>query len=300
MQSIEYKKSSQNLGGFMLKMRFLLLITSIFYSISAYSQFYDGNTQTLTPIESLLRRVQPGTVLVVGEQHAQAAHRDQHMEILQGLRALGLKVSVGMEFVNYTDQNALNNYRSGQLPEADFLRAINWGGFSYDFYRQQILFPHVGSGEHTVGLNIPRQITSKISRQGLEGLTDEEQALLPPNFQQGRDSYFNRFMLVAGAHCKSPKNCFLAQSAWDDTMAWQAGEFVRSHPDHVLVIIVGEFHVQYGGGLPDRLRARYPGLKIMTVSQIWAEGMLDEEVLEQMEPSLIEGARADFIWFSGR
>lgn len=284
----------------MLKKAILLLITSLFYSISAYTQFYDGVTQSLTSTESLFSRVRPGTVLVVGEQHAQAFHRDQHMEILRGLRARGLKVSVGMEFINYTDQHVLNRYKSGEMSESDFLKAVNWGGFSYDFYRQQVLYPQISSGEHTVALNIPRPITTKISRQGLESLTVDEQQLLPPNFQAGRDSYFNRFMLVAGAHCKSPKNCFLAQSAWDDTMAWQAGEFLRSHPDHVLVIIVGEFHVQYGGGLPDRIRARYPTADILTVSQIWAEGMLDEEIIEQMEPSIVEGPRADFVWFSGR
>lgn len=284
----------------MLKMSFLLLLTSIFYSFSAHSQFYDGNTQSPAQIDSLFESVRPGTVLVLGELHAQAAHRDQHIQILEGLRARGLKVSVGMEFVNYTDQVALNSYRAGQLSEPDFLKAINWGGFGFEFYRPQILFPRNVVGEMTIGLNIPRAITSKISRQGLESLSSEEMALLPPQFEPGRDSYFNRFMLVAGAHCKNPKNCFLAQSAWDDTMAWQAGSFMQSHPDHVLVIVVGEFHVQYGGGLPDRIRARYPHLNITTVSQIWAEGMLDEEIMEQMEPSVLEGPRADFIWFSGR
>ena len=75
-------------------------------------------------------------------------------------------------------------------------------------------------------------------------------------------------------------------------------QFSQQHPEQVLVIVVGEFHVQYGGGLPYRITSRWPQAKIVTLSQIWADGYTDDDVKEALKPSDVEGPRADFIWVS--
>jgi uncharacterized iron-regulated protein len=81
-------------------------------------------------------------------------------------------------------------------------------------------------------------------------------------------------------------------------MAWQAVKFISEHPDQVLVVVVGEFHVQYGGGIKYRIQQRLPGAEVVTLSQIWAEDMSDDEIMQEMQPSETEGPRADFIWVS--
>jgi uncharacterized iron-regulated protein len=280
----------------MLKMPILLLILSLLVSKAVFGQLYDGKTLSIAHINDLASKVQPGTILLLGEHHGLAAHRDQHLQVLSALRAAGLKVSVGMEFVNYTDQSFLNDYRNGVLIEPDFLKAIKWGGFSFDFYRDQINFPLIANGESSLGLNLPRTVTSKISRNGLGSLAAEDWALMPPQFQLGRDSYRQRFMDAAGAHCKVPENCFAAQCAWDDTMAWQSAKFISENPDQVLVVVVGEFHVQYGGGIKHRVLQRLADARVITLSQIWAEDMSDDEIRSALQPSEVEGPRADFIW----
>lgn len=283
----------------MLKMPVLLLILSLLAGQMAFSQLYDGRTLSISHINDLEAKVRQGTILLLGENHGLAAHRDQHMEVLRALRTAGLKVSVGLEFVNYTDQNFLNDYRLGLISESQFLNSIKWGqGFSFDFYREQLNFPSLSGGEFSLGLNIPRKVTSKISKAGIGSLLPEDWALMPPGFALGRDSYRQRFMDAAGAHCKVPENCFAAQCAWDDTMAWQAVNFISEHPDQVLVVVVGEFHVQFGGGIKHRVLQRLPGVNVVTLSQIWAEDMSDDEVRAAMQPSELEGPRADFIWVS--
>lgn len=274
----------------------LLLLISLFCANSAYSQLFDGKTQTQTSLSHLVNQVKPGTILLLGENHGLASHRDQHLEILNALKVQGLKVSVGLEFLNYTDQEAINSYRAGQLTESDFLAQVKWGGIPFEFYRPQLNFP--SQNDFSLGLNLPRTISGKISKQGLASLTDDDLKLMPPSFALGRDSYKTRFLIAAGAHCKVPDNCFAAQSAWDDTMAWQATEFIKANPEQVLVIIVGEFHVQFGGGTPYRISQRLPGAHIVTLSQIWAEDMTDAEIQSELQPSEDEGPRADFIWVS--
>ena len=63
------------------------------------------------------------------------------------------------------------------------------------------------------------------------------------------------------------------------------------------MIVVGDFHAQYGGGLPDRLRAR--GVQSVTVlSQIEAAGLTESELHDEAGPSTSYGPRADGVWIS--
>ncbi len=277
---------------------FLLAALLMCTSCSTWAQFYDGRTLQEATLNQMTSQIQAGEIVILGESHGLEAHRNQHLEVLQQLRARGVKVSVGLEFINYTDQLSVDLYRTGQINDEQFLSAIKWTGFGFEFYKPQLIFPDVHNGEFSIGLNLSRTITSKISKGGLAGLDESDLALLPPNFEVGRDTYKERFMAAAGAHCKVPENCFAAQSAWDDTMAWTAVQFMKAHPEQVLVIVVGEFHAQYGGGLKDRILKRWPEARVKILSQIWAEGLSAVEIQQELQPSATEGPRADFIWVS--
>ncbi len=269
------------------------------FSTLAKAQIYDGTTQNQSDLQSLVDRVKPGSVIVVGEMHGLKSVHDQHVELLNALKNKGLKVSVGMEFFNFTDQMFINQYRSGEIDEAAFLKIINWGGYDFNFYKDEILF-----GDFGLGINLTRDVTKIISKQGVDALTSDQKKLLPPDFTIGRDSYRQRFFQAMGhpVPVASLENYFVAQSAWDDTMAWQTVEFQKQHPDQVFVIIVGEFHVQYGGGLPYRLKARLNAenlpIDILTVSQVYTDGMTDQDIQDSIKPSADEGIRSDFIWLS--
>ncbi len=288
--------------------RILPFFLSIAVSLTGATELLDGRTLAPVSAGAVVQNVRPGSVLILGENHGIGSHRDQHMILLNLLREKGLKVSVGMEFINYPDQIFLDQYTSLQLNDEQFLKLVNWSGFPFEFYKQQILFPSTAAGEKTLALNIPRTITSKIAKTGLESLTVTERNLLPLDFQVGRESYKTRFAnLIHVPVGPILDRYFTAQSAWDDTMAFQGIQFLNSYPDHVLVIIVGEFHAQYGGGLADRIRSRRSDISITTLSQLWAVknledgtqvGLTDDEIKEQIQPSTAEGSRGDFIWIS--
>ena len=293
-------------GGIMIylpSVRSFIFILSLFFGFAAWStpQFLDGKTLESVDLNQSLQKIQPGTILVIGEMHNVPAISQQHIDILQSLRQQGLKVSVGMEFFNYTDQMFVDQYRQGELTDEAFKNIINWGGFDFDLYKRQLLFPRNELGEVGLGINLSRSITSAISKGGLDSLSEEQKKLLPPQFALGRESYRQRFFSTMGVTHPTPKleNYFVAQSAWDDTMAWQTVNFLKDHSDHVFVIIVGEFHVQYGGGLPDRIQARMKeagmSRSLVTVSQILTEGLTPEDIQKEIAPSETEGARADYI-----
>jgi uncharacterized iron-regulated protein len=278
----------------------ILSFIVFFFGITSsanYQELILGDSQKPILLTEALAKVTPGTIVLLGEQHAHSPHQLQQVEIISELKKMGHRVHVGMEFFAYPFQGVVDRWRSGAMTEADFLTEIGWGkGFSFDFYRQQVLLPVVGV-EMVLALNAPRILTSKVAKNGIGSLNDEEQALLPPNFAVGNQGYLERFQEAAGAHCPNLQNCFTAQSIWDDTMAWRAVSFLRENKDDILVIIVGEFHVQYGGGLKDRIQAR-GWENVVTFSLLNMEGLSPEEIQSATEVSPKYGKRADYLWLS--
>jgi len=240
-------------------------------------------------------------IVIVSEQHGHAVHHERQVELIERLSS-DRKVSVGFEFFDLTQQASVDAFVEGALPELEFLARVGWGK-SPDFalYRRQALHARSrwADGARTVALNLPRAVSGKISRDGIESLSAEERALIPADFVRGGDLYRERFAEAMGEHVSPEKltRYFEAQSAWDEVMATSALEFARNHPDQVLVILVGDFHAAYGGGLPARLVARgLPRERLHVVSQVDSTGLSAEERRALIEPHARYGARADSVW----
>lgn len=260
----------------------------------------DGVTLKTETLENIVSRVKPGGVLVLAEEHGNAVHYSRQKEALRALHGTGAcRVSVGLEFIDWTHASATDEFLAGRLPEADFLTAVGWGGNPFSDYRDQALFPRL-SGGSLLGVNAPRALSGAIAKKGVAGLSADETALLPPAFEVGNDGYRERFeMIMGGGHIPAAAmdRYFAAQSVWDDTMAWQANEFLKQNPGDCLVIIVGDFHAAWGGGLPDRLRAR--GIaNVVTISQFDTTQLSEVDLALEIGPHPKYGARADAVWLS--
>jgi uncharacterized iron-regulated protein len=263
---------------------------------------WDGSTGQPADLRSWTHRIHSGDIVIIGENHGLHIHQNQQSEILQVLREQGLKISVGLEFFSYPDQDYVRQYCSGEIEETSFLKLIRWGSLSFDFYRAQANFPLRVDGTRTLAINAPRSLTQKVGKTGLSSLLDAERALLPPQFELGRDQYKQRFLdsMPHELPRDSQENYFAAQSIWDDTMAWKAVDFMQGHQDQVLVIVVGEFHVAYGGGLPNRILARR-AMGGSGLGQLWVLSQLNsaEQDWDEMQPQIWPhpefGQRADLV-----
>lgn len=259
----------------------------------------EGGNLKSTTIEALVAKVDAGGVLVLGELHGNQTHYLRQKAALSALKANGrCTVSVGLEFLSWVHQAAVDDYFDGKLAEPDFLKAAEWGGNPFVDYRDQALFPQT-TGGRLIALNAPRALTGAISKRGIENLTAEELALMPPGFELGRKEYRERFDAIMGGHvpAQALDRYFAAQSTWDETMAWQVAEFLGANPTHCVAVIVGDFHVNFGGGLPDRLRER--GIKnVVSISQVDTFGLTEPELTAELGPHPKYGDRADGIWLS--
>lgn len=269
-------------------------------SARAEGRLVDGSSLLLVSPTEVASRLRAGDVLVLGELHDSQDHHDNQVAMLEAIASAQptLPISVGMEFFERPYQGLVDQFLAGGLPEADFLKSIGWGGTPYELYRRQVAFPAAHQG-FTLALNARRDLTAKIAKKGLESLTPEERSELPADFTLGNPGYLERFRQSMGGHVpdSAVERYFAAQSAWDETMADTATRFLRAHPEQLLVVIVGDFHAAYGGGLPDRLRAR-GAPEVVAISQVQATGLTDAELEELIRPDPRYGVRGRYVWIA--
>ena len=79
---------------------------------------------------------------------------------------------------------------------------------------------------------------------------------------------------------------FTAQVARDDTMAESIANFLQAHPGYKIMHVTGTFHVEEGLGTVERLKLRFPDLKIALVLPV---GMKPGEAPE-VKPDDAKGA----------
>ncbi len=261
-------------------------------------KMYDGRDLIeKADFESLFQDVQPGEVIVMGEIHDNLCHHANHLNALKILQSLypNQRVHVAMEFISFEHQEVLDAYLNKEISEEEFLVGVDWRG-DFSPYRDKILFPSLNGGR-AFGINSPRELSGAIARGGIDSLSDEQKRLLPPNFERGREIYFERFIEVmthdSGHDLPREflENYFWAQSLWDDTMAYTTLRWSEKYSEDIMVIIVGDFHVAYGGGLPDRLLQR-GAQNIRSISQVHSDSFSEQD---QIDPSGPYGHRADFI-----
>jgi len=280
---------------------FITMMTVGFSTLAA--QIYNTGEKAVSSYESLVESLEPGTVLVLGEIHNHPGHHQSHFRILEELLAQGKSFHVGMEFFYYPDQDLVDQYLYDEISELKFLESINWQPLeSFEWYRPKVWLP-LETGGRTFALNAPRTLTRAVARGGLESLTPELKQLMPPNFVIGDEQYLERFRLaVGGDHVPEDliMNYFTAQSIWDETMAWKTLEATDANPDQdIFVIVVGDFHVAFGGGLPDSLKAR-GAERVVSVSHVDSTDLTDDTKQEILSPHPEWGLRSDWVVFAER
>ncbi len=247
-------------------------------------------------LSQVVGAIPKGSVVIIGEQHDLQAHHDKQRDLVTEVIAQHSRVDLALEFFDFTQQCFLDDYLAGKVSDDEFLRAVKMKADVFAFYKPMIWLA-AKSGGQVLGVNLPRSISGRIAKVGLQGLTSQELSNLPPNFELGSALYKERFIEAMGAgHGLTPNqmdNFFAAQSAWDDTMAYQS----LSRAQSTLIQIVGNFHVEYKLGLPARFSKR--GAAPIVFAQVNAAVMTEAELQESLKPSSRYGNLGDYVWISG-
>lgn len=212
-----------------------------------------------------------GRVVCVGEIHDRYAHHLNQLEIIRRLHRIHPDLVIGMEYFQTPFQPYLDAYVAGDLDEKTFLDKTEYyrrWKFDYRLYRPILNYARE-QRIPLLALNIPREITEKVSRVGIDGLSQAERAMIPQHLDRTDERYRQRIKEIFEQHPNREQKDFEhfleAQLLWDEGMAEAAARYLKAHPDTHMVILAGSGHLIYGSGIPARLARRLDGARIAVV-----------------------------------
>ena len=218
------------------------------------------NTATL---QAIIPQLAHHKAVLIGESHTTYGDHLNQLAIIKGLRPHWKKMAIGLEFVQYPYQHALDDYISEKITQETMLRKTQWyDRWKYDFRLYRPIFEYAKQQQiPLIALNTPREITKRISKVGIKGLSPTERAQLPLIIDTSNQQYKKALETVYSQHggksrSKKFERFYQAQLAWDETMADQAAKFISKNPAYQLVILAGGGHMKNRHGIPSRLQRR--------------------------------------------
>jgi uncharacterized iron-regulated protein len=247
--------------------------------------------ETLT-FGQMIDRLLAADLVCIGETHdSELTHRLQ-LQIIKSLFARDERLGVGMEMFQRPYQNHIDRYCKGECTEEEFLKGTEYKqrwGFDWGLYRPIVEFCRK-NGVPVAALNVPRELTRRISAVGHAALTDAEKAQLGDiDFQvkPHRDYWYERLAKMHGQKDvkeEQKERSYQVMTTWDEYMGDSAARFQKERTLRRLVVLAGTGHIDRGFGIPQRAVKRTGG-KVATI-HISVAGDVDKLAAE---------APADFI-----
>jgi len=222
------------------------------------------DTGTLDDMDELVEKLASKRVIFAGESHDRYEDHLCQLAVIAGLHASGRDLAIGLEPFQQPFQAHLDAYVAGEITEKELLRRSEYFDrwrFDYRLYRPILRFARAQSIP-LVALNLEAEITQKVGDGGIASLSTDERARIPQDIDRGDEAYRERLRAVFEQHPmtgdKDFEHFLEVQLLWDEGMAARAAEYLREYPGKTLVVLAGSGHVEYGQGIPDRLRRRLP------------------------------------------
>lgn len=247
----------------------------------------------LRDLEHIVPKLAEKRVVFVGESHDRYDHHLNQLAIIRQLHARNPNLVIAMEFFQQPFQPYLDAYIGGSLDERTFLEKTEYferWGYDYRLYRPIIEYARE-QAIPLLALNIPREISTKVGRSGIDSLNAEERRWIPEQMDRSDENYRKRLKAIFERHPDTTSRKFErfyeVQLLWDEGMAERAARYLTENPGRQMVVLAGEGHLAYGAGIPERLVRRVPA-----DTAIVLQGM-GEEMLPGIADFLLFSSRAD-------
>lgn len=200
------------------------------------------------------------------------------------------KLILGAEMFESDNQQIINEYFSGLIPQKNFESEVRlWTNYKTDY--KPILEFAKDNKLKFVATNIPRRYAAFVARNGLdslEQLNDNAKKLIPAlpiKYDSELPQYKKMSEMMSGAHGMA--HIVEAQAVKDATMAWFiVGNFKRSYK---FLHFNGAFHSDYYEGIYWYINQYKSDLKLLTITTVEQNNTseLDEENLEKADVIIV-------------
>lgn len=217
----------------------------------------DIEDMRVVPFDELLNNVKTSNLVFVGEIHDSKEHHENQLRIIRGLNDSGTRIALGLEMFRADRQDVLDRWINGEITVEEFRNAfyerweLPWSLYADIFlYARENRIP-------MVGLNVPEEITKKVSENGFSSLTREDLKKLPIGISCDVDeTYMDYIKRAYRAHGKNGKEFVHfceAQLIWDKVMAWHLVDYLRKNPGTTVVVLAGTVHA-WKKGIPEQIK----------------------------------------------
>ncbi|HSK02078.1 MAG TPA: ChaN family lipoprotein [Kofleriaceae bacterium] len=255
----------------------------------------DGRTGRQLDEAAFWPRLAQARAVCIGEEHPNPHHHWVQLHAVRRLVAARKDeaLALGLEMIQRPFQGVLDDYAAKRI-DADALKSrTGWEerwGYDFGFYGPT-LDVALAAGAKLLALNASRELTKKVSRQGLESLTPDERAQVPElKLDDVRHrAWFDGLMNeMGGAHAHgrraedkdeagdphgepagkpdrsdkagkpampSAERIYTVQVLWDETMADLGARWLAANPRGRLIILAGNGHC-HDSAIVGRLKRR--------------------------------------------
>jgi uncharacterized iron-regulated protein len=237
--------------------------------------------------DGMMTRVSGVDIVLLGELHDHAVGHAAQLAIIEDTLDQFPNSVVAFEMLERDEQLRVDDYMDGLIDARTFASltlSANWGGVGgWAAWYQPIIDAIKDRGGSVIAANAPRRYVKLARTDGfgrIESLPKNRRSLVnyPDKLSSGR--YRERFWELA-AHSDGGKDeevdvtiidpedpllpMFRSQQIWDATMAQSIIALKPSNTRKVL-LLVGQFHVEYDGGIVQELRNRMPAASVLVIS----------------------------------
>jgi uncharacterized iron-regulated protein len=268
----------------------------------------DSNASITTPQgkklsrEQLFEQISKQQIVYLGETHDSARDHQIQLEIIDELHRRNPKITIAFEQFQRPYQSVLDDYLQGKITESQLVENSEYKkrwGFPWTLYAPIVQFAKQQQFS-LIALNTPSEITRKVSRQGLESLNLSDRRFIPPigSIQVGPDAYRDRIQKIYQEMHQGKGNSqgfnrfFEAQVLWDETMADRLAQAVKQNPNDLIIVLVGQGHLLYHDGIPNRVKRRLSNLKTFQQTTILLN---PDPTWNPIEPTTKQPI-ADILW----
>ena len=261
----------------------------------------DGRSARPEGFATVVASLAEAEVIVVGEEHDDLlAHRFQ-VELVRGLHQRCPQLVLALEMVERDQQKPLEDYLKGVIDDQTFVAAVRSGSRGQATFIKHCM-PLIRLAKQlgipVVAANAPRPLVRAARVEGyehLESMPEETRRLFDIPEQLDSGAYRRRveeLMWNAGSIIDRTRiDAFMrAQELWDQTMAQSVVRAVEAGGDPV-VLVVGRFHGDFGGGTINRILQERPAIDLRYIVTIGGPpGRLRLE----------DADRADHVLYTGK
>jgi uncharacterized iron-regulated protein len=281
----------------------------------------EGSTHAGLGWFEMISNAAQADIILIGEVHGDPGVQTFLSTFWEDLTPQSPSAWLALEFFDRDQQTALDDYLAGVTTEEEFKKAAGRTAGNYPEGHRAMVERAKALGRPVIAANSPRRYARLARTSGfekLQSLGPETQRLfvVPPTMSEGRyRTEFENMMresLQQGAHTAAEQKekaeaakqgdttpepddieakvqgYYRSQNLWDATMADSITRpaFAGARP---VVLVVGQYHTDYNGGLAERVRAAAPHLRVMTIS------LVDEYAAQGNALRAADAGRADAV-----